>query len=242
MSPFTPTARRALLAALLASIVASGSSLGQGAAEEPRPALPQSADGTAAACFALAGPVSPEDTELTLITAERSCGAVFPDDEQWVDAHVAESDSEIAIRIDVALMGDGTRCRSDRQIRVPMQLEAPLGERTIRDGGAEGGEPPIVNRVDGLDTGFPYSCGANPVRVVDLLGPGIHISRPGWPRMAGGRAIADRGDEIELLGPYRRNGSAEWQLRGFHDGVWTRWAHGTCSPHVVLSPGLAGAT
>lgn len=225
-------------------LLAPGAATGVSDADQALPALPEPTGRTVPARFAVAGPLSPSDRQIVMITPDRSCGVQARDDQPWSATHVAESDTDVVVRIDVTALAYGAKCTSDQQIRVPIDLQAPLGERTIHDAGSDPVRSPLINRIDGIDTGFQYSCGGGPSSIVDLLGPGIDISDRGvFSSMSDARAITDTGDTISFLRPLRKNGRTDWEswylTRG---GAWQRDGNGTCLPLVVLSPGLHGAT
>jgi hypothetical protein len=205
----------------------------------PEPSKP--AEGTVSARFAVAGPVRPDARHLTLISATRNCGYRF-DDPSWDAVAVAETPTTVGIRVDVRVMDDGSICRTEHQVRIPVELEAPLGERSIHDFGLDSPGLVPVNGVDPIDTGFRYDCDGTSVSIVDLVGPGLEPrpDRP-RPRQDGVRLVADLDDSLMFLGPLSTKGAAtEWWL---YDGrLWSHWEGGACLPRVVLSPGIHAAT
>jgi hypothetical protein len=219
-----------------------------GQAGARRPTLPAPADGTVPIRFSVAGPVRDRATSLELITAERSCGAERH--ESHVSAvHLVETVDDVWIRLDAAAGPDGRPCPSRSVERVAVDLAEPLrirgaaDGRTIRDMARPDGELPIVNEVDGLDTGFPYSCGGSGAPIVDFLGPGRETDELGFvPMIERPRVIVDEGDYVELIGPLRRSRRTEMEGWSFHEGRWEQVGWGGCEPIVVLSPGLDGAT
>lgn len=233
---------RVLGAATLAAMFLSATAMAQTEPPSPKPAeAPSPAVGTTSARFAVAGPVRPDTRNLTLITAARSCGDRF-DDRPWDGVAVVESPSSIGIRVDVRVMDDGSTCRTEHQVRIPVELETPLGERTIHDLASDPPGPAPVNVVDPIDTGFRYTCDGTSISIVDLLGPGMEprTDRP-QPRLDGVRLVSDLGDSLTFLGPLSEKGSAaEWWL---YDGrLWSHREGGACLPRVVLSPGIHAAT
>jgi hypothetical protein len=205
--------------------------------------LADKAEGSVSVPFSVAGPVSPADRQLTLFVVKRSCGTEF----EWEDvvlaaAQAAETANSVWLRVDVTAGPDGQACDHEGLVRVPVLLEGPLGERTIRDAGHPGQLPP-VNTFDALDTGLRYGCGPGSCSVADLLGPGLDVSRHGLtPPITNARAVYDSGDYVVWFGdfdPARRRFACatavltdgRWQMHGQH-----------CTPRAAMYPGIDAAT
>ncbi|CAN5817684.1 hypothetical protein BH23CHL8_BH23CHL8_03300 [soil metagenome] len=218
-----------LAAGLLAILVPIGS---VGAQDDPSPsptpvtaaaAMPPLAPGAASVPFSVA-PVDVAEPGLTLLTRWRSCGHDAAEPEAAV-AHVTESTTDVAIRIDVESSPTGELCEAGTLIRLLASLEGPVGGRAIRDAGRPARD--IVNLVDPIDTGLRYSCGhyrsQESYSVAELLGPGLELEAGILPAMAPDRRVVRRrGDEIRVLGPLQPKGWVHedvWRLRG--DG-WVR--------------------
>lgn len=205
------------------------------------PGLPDPAPGTVPIRFSVAGPVRAGDRELVLLAVQRSCG-VDEDDPGTAVAQVAETDTDIWARVDVAVGPHGRPCESERLVRIPVALTGPLADRTIRDALTD--EPAFVNPFDPIDTGLRYTCFGYPgYSVADMLGPGFDVSGRGLSPPPGARAVADSGDVVSFLGPFRRGGRARFETRVFTGASWSlRSGQSACLPRVALVPGLEGAT
>lgn len=220
--------------------------LGQGEGAVASPLLPDGlpdlADDTVSVPFSVAGPLSPDDTELTLLAVRRSCGKDFDEAEAATAQGVATDDSAW-FRVEVTTGPDGLPCDSERLVRVPVTLEAPLGERTIQDA-ADPNRLPPVNSFDTVETGLRYYCGLGTCSVADLLGPGLDVSRHGLtPPITNARAVYDSGDYVTWLGDYdpvkRRFACANAFLR---NGEWRMHGQRCRPPRAAMYPGIDAAT
>lgn len=230
-----------LLAAMLPTTAVGQ---GDGAAGPRAPAsLPRLADGRVSVPFSVAGPVSPEDTRLTLLVVKRSCGTEFDDDEQApAMVLVVETVDAMWFRVDAVVGPGGMACDRGDLIRLPTQLRRPVGDRAIRDAG-DVERVPAVNTFDADDTGLRYSCGWGTCAVADMLGPGLDVSRHGLtPPLTNARAVYDSGDHVTWFGEYdpvkRRFACAHAALT---NGEWQTYG-GTCAPRAVMFPGIDAAS
>lgn len=234
---------RVLVLGLVAVTALSGGVIGQSEAPATvtpsiaETALPAPAEGTLPIRFSVAGPVRPHDTRLVLLTAQRSCRL------DWQQPDIAavsveESAAEARIRLDAVTGPAGTVCESRDVVRVPVELAAPIGSRTIVAVTADADELAYVNAFDPIDTGFQYICGGVAASIADFVGPGLELdaSAPA-STITGGRAIEDSGDNVEYIGPFVR-GRAEWEEWSIVDGRWDRVGWGSCTPSAVMPPGL----
>ena len=219
---------------------------GQGAVASPLlpEGLPDLADDTVPVPFSVAGPVSPDDTELTLLAVKRSCGGEFDfDDAALAMAQAVETDDSVWLRVEVGAGPDGLPCDNASLVRVPVTLEGPIGNRSVRDVGDPERLPP-VNTFDVVDTGIRYYCGLGSCSVADLLGPGLDVSRHGpTPPITNARAVYDSGDYVTWFGDYdqakRRFACASAQLR---NGEWRMYGQRCRPPRAAMYPGIDAAT
>jgi hypothetical protein len=199
--------------------------------------LPPLADGTLPIRFSVAGPVHPNDTRLVLLTGQRSCHLDLRQGD-IASVRVAESADEVRIRLDAQTGPAGGVCERRDLLRVPVELTAPLGTRSIVAVGEEAEVPAYVNAFDPIDTGFEYTCGGIPAAIADFVGPGLELDASVPPStITGGRAIVDTGDYVEYIGPFV-DGRAEWEEWSMVDGRWDRMGWGSCTPSAVMPPGL----
>ncbi len=242
-----PWLRLTVLALILLLVSVPVTALGQSDASEmghPVPdGFPQLEQGTVPVPFSVAGPVSADVISLTLLTVKRSCGMEFVDDEALpAAARLVETADSAWFRVDVKAGPDGLPCDHGDLVRVPVTLERPLGDRTIRDARDPKRLPP-VNTFDAVDTGLRYHCGWGSCSVADMLGPGLDVSRHGLtPPITNARAVYDSGDYVTWLGEYdpvkRRFACASAQLT---DGQWRM--HGrNCTPRAVMFDGIDAAS
>ncbi len=182
-------------------------------------AMPELADGDVAVHFSLA-PATPEDTELTVLTRWRTCGiwregqsAFEPADEDKgvaATAHLVATDEEVRIRVDAGTGPDGEPCDAEQLVRLRVALEAPLGERTIRDT-ADDTYQPVINLTDSVETYLTYSCTPHDdgehFSVVELLGPGLGgLGDLPYPPTANMRIVRVDGDIVHGLDPVQPRG------------------------------------
>jgi hypothetical protein len=217
----------------------STTTLGQGSGADESPlipdGLPDTVEGTVAVPFSVAGPVSPDDTELTLLAVKRSCGSEFEDDDaDLATAQGVEADDSVWLRVVVKAGPDGQPCDHNALVWVPVTLASPLADRTIRDAGDPERLPP-VNTFDAVDTGLRYYCGLGPCSAADMLGPGLDVSRHGLtPPITNARAVFDSGDYVTWFGDYdpikRRFACAHAFLR---DGEWRMYGQ-HCTPRAAF--------
>lgn len=236
------------LATLLTSVVSISLALPAAAANAREPTLeptdppvhavdvmPPVAEGDVAVRFSLA-PTAPEDLRLTVLTRWRTCGiwngdwyGPEPDDEAKgvaARAHLVTTANEVRVRVDVGIGPDGEACGSERLVRLPIALEAPLGDRAIVDA-ADPTYVPVVNLVDAPDTGLRYSCDAGypggvGFTVPELLGPGLVVPAELDPPSTTLRIARLEGDAMYGLGDVKPNGRVpwrRWQWRS-QEGEW----------------------
>lgn len=243
--------RRLLLLAGLALIPISAmmptTAIGQGDGAEASPLVPAglaaTAQGIVSVPFSVAGPVSPTDERLTLLAVKRSCGAQFESaDTMRAATQRVKTDDSVWFRVDVKAGPDGQACDDEGLVRVPVTLEGPLGNRTIRDAG-DPERLPLVNSFDAVDTGLRYTCGRGSCSAADILGPGLDVSRHGLtPPITNARAVYDSGDHVTWFGEYdprrRRFACADAALTG---DVWQVY-DGDCAPHAVMFTGIDAAS
>lgn len=227
------------LAALLLMAIGPTASLGQDDGVTAGPAvpvgLPALAEGSVSVPFSVAGPVSPDDAELTVLAVKRSCGT-DSDEPGAATARSVTTDDSVWFRVEVMAGPDGLPCESERLVRVPVSLSGPLGGRTIRDAGDPEQLPP-VNSFDAVDTGLRYYCGLGTCSVLDVSRHGL------TPPITNARAVYDSGDYVTWFGDFdpakRRFACAHAFLR---DGEWGMSGQRCRPPRAAMYPGIDAAT